>query len=72
VQPLPEFACADKVLPARHLADVKIPKLMKIYLAYGAKICGGPAIDRQFMTIDYLGLIDVKSLDEKTYSYFFR
>ncbi len=52
--------------------DVKIPKLMKLYLMYGAKICGPPAIDREFRTIDYLGLIDVHELDAQTHRYFFR
>ena len=28
----------------------------------GAKICGAPAIDREFKTIDFLTLLDLKSL----------
>ena len=31
-----------------------IPKLLRAYLAVGAKICGPPALDRQFKTIDFL------------------
>src|SRR5437773_10457492 len=37
------------------------PKLMRAYLSIGAKICGPPAIDREFGTIDFLTL-DRKSV----------
>jgi putative hemolysin len=38
------------------------PKLLRTYLALGAKICGPPAFDREFKTIDFLTLIDLNSL----------
>jgi putative hemolysin len=46
------------------LADeqVKIPKLLRAYLSLGAKICGPPALDRHFKTIDFLTMIDLKTL----------
>lgn len=58
-QPLPAFAC-----PLDHLAEEppKIPKLLRAYLAIGAKICGRPALDRQFKTIDFLTLLDLHSM----------
>jgi len=31
-------------------------------LSIGAKICGPPALDRQFKTIDFLTLLDLDSL----------
>jgi putative hemolysin len=37
-------------------------KLLHAYLAIGAKICGPPAIDREFGTIDFLTLLDLHSL----------
>jgi putative hemolysin len=37
----------------------KLPKLLGAYLAMGAWICGAPAIDREFKTIDFLTLIDL-------------
>jgi putative hemolysin len=43
-------------------AEVKIPRLLRAYLALGAKICGPPAIDREFKTIDFLTLLDLESL----------
>jgi putative hemolysin len=42
--------------------DTKIPKLLRTYLAVGAKIAGEPAIDREFKTIDFLTWLDLESL----------
>ena len=42
--------------------EVKIPKLIKTYIAVGAKICGAPAWDREFGTIDFLTLLDLAHL----------
>ena len=47
-------------------ARVKVPKLMRLYLQYGARIVSDPAIDRQFKTIDYLALFDIASLDARS------
>jgi len=71
VIPHPNYQCYEHAF-IKLDADAKIPRLMKIYLMYGAKICGPPAIDREFKTIDYLSLIDVHELEEKTFRYFFR
>jgi putative hemolysin len=43
-------------------AEVKIPKLLRAYLTLGAKICGAPALDRQFGTIDFLTLLDLAAM----------
>ena len=37
-----------------------MPKLLKTYLAIGARIGGPPAWDRDFGTIDFLTLLDLK------------
>jgi len=47
---------------ASPLPEVKIPKLIKTYIAVGAKICGPPAWDREFGTIDFLTLLDLAHL----------
>ena len=60
--PLPAFACSA-VAPAE--VAPKIPKLLSAYLTLGAKICGAPAIDREFKTIDFLTLIDLSSLSDR-------
>lgn len=41
---------------------VKVPKLLKTYLAIGARIAAPPAWDRAFGTIDFLTLLDLKML----------
>lgn len=58
---VPQPHCAMAlVLPGD--ASNKIPKLLRTYLAVGAQICGPPAIDREFKTIDFLTLIDLRTL----------
>ena len=58
-RPLPGYDC-----PLTHLATepVEIPKLLRAYLTLGAKICGPPALDRQFKTIDFLTLVDLAKM----------
>jgi putative hemolysin len=58
-RPHPRFECPQDQLCAD---PVKIPKLLRAYLAMGAKICGPPAIDREFKTIDFLTLLDLETL----------
>jgi len=40
----------------------KIPRLLKTYIGVGARICGEPAWDREFGTIDFLTLLDLRQL----------
>ena len=48
----------------------EIPKLLRAYLTIGAKICGPPALDQQFKTIDFLTLMDLQSLPSATRKHF--
>src|SRR5438093_4263174 len=48
------------------------PKLMRAYLAIGAKICGPPALDREFGTIDFLTLLDLHALPAIVRAHFFK
>ena len=57
--PLPACACPLDQVASR---APKAPKLLSAYLMCGAKICGAPAIDREFKTIDFLTLLDLKTL----------
>ena len=52
----------DQVYPRRPLMQGKVPKLLKTYLAIGARIAAPPAWDREFRTIDFLTLLDLKLL----------
>lgn len=58
-QPLPEYECPLDQLAAE---PVKLPKLLRAYMGIGAKICGPPALDRSFKTIDFLTLLDLEAL----------
>jgi putative hemolysin len=51
-------------------AQVKVPKLLKTYLAIGARIAAPPAWDREFGTIDFLTLLDLKLLSPSARSRF--
>ena len=42
--------------------SVKIPKLLKTYLAIGARVAAPPAWDREFGTIDFLTLLDLRMI----------
>jgi putative hemolysin len=61
-KPLPAFLCATDHPP---VPAPKIPKLLAAYLTFGAWICGPPAMDREFKTIDFLTLQDLQSLPAK-------
>jgi putative hemolysin len=44
------------------VTECRVPKLLRTYLAIGARIAGPPAWDREFGTIDFLTLLDLKLL----------
>ncbi len=52
----------DDSAPATAHTAVKVPKLLKTYLAIGARIAAPPAWDREFRTIDFLTLLDLHLL----------
>lgn len=58
-KPRAEYECSLSQLASDEL---QIPKLLRAYLTLGAKICGPPALDRQFKTIDFLTLLDLETL----------
>lgn len=47
------------------------PRLLRAYLAVGAKICGPGALDQEFKTIDFLTLLDLAALPAAVQSRFF-
>jgi putative hemolysin len=57
--PLPAYECS-----LHHVAgeQVSIPKLLRAYMTLGAKICGPPALDQHFKTIDFLTMLDLDTL----------
>jgi len=72
VHPQPDWLCYPAGFdPGPSPEPIKLPKLFRTYMRYGAKVCGPPAIDRTFKTIDYLVLLDVNQLDGVTRALFF-
>lgn len=72
VRPLAGFECRPPAeWGASALPDVDLPVLFRTYLRFGGKICGPPAIDRAFRTIDFLTLLDVGDLDPEQRRLFF-
>ena len=48
--------------PTPRATFARPPKLLRSYLSIGAKICGPPAVDREFKTIDFLTLLDLEQI----------
>lgn len=69
--PMPGYECGS---PAPALPEdempLEIPPLFGIYLRYGAKVCGPPAHDSLFHTIDFLTVVDLDDMDERTFQNF--
>jgi putative hemolysin len=76
VDPRPGVGCREAVGPeagaeAAPVTPVEVPTLFGTYLRYGALVCGPPAIDRDFKTIDWFVLLDTNALDPRTFRSFF-
>ena len=70
--PREDFACRIDHSPEEISSeDIDLPKLFNTYLRVGAKICGEPVIDRNFKTIDFLVIVDEKTMPEKYFKMFF-
>jgi len=66
----PGYECDANSL-ASDCRGVKVPRLFDTYLGIGAKVCGPPAIDRLFKTIDFLVIFDIQNIEAKTRKMFF-
>ena len=45
--------------------EVNIPSLFEMYLRLGAEVCGPPTVDREFGTIDFFVVFDIKRMNGK-------
>lgn len=61
----PDFRCPDVEISEEEVADTELPRLMSLYIDYGACICSEPALDQAFKTIDYLALFDLQVIPPK-------
>ncbi len=71
ITPLPELACPAGDADDPSAEEVHIPALFQSYLNLGATVCGPPAIDTLFKTIDFLVLFDKTKLSARVYRSFF-
>lgn len=72
VNTMSEYECPETERNTEAWKDVKLPQLFRLYMDLGAKICSPPALDKEFKTIDYLVLLDIQNLDERTRLLFFK
>jgi len=75
--PKPEFKLKkppkseiDEMLKDTLALKNHIPALFKGYLRLGALICGEPALDKDFGTIDFFVLVDTRKIPERYTKYF--
>jgi putative hemolysin len=71
VPPRAGFECYEPDCSVWQPFEVRLPRLFRTYLRFGAKVCGPPAIDRAFKTIDFLVLFDVFGMDAQSQRMFF-
>jgi len=66
--PQPGYECRSSGEPVK---IAQPPRLFRAYLDISARVCGPPAIDREFKTIDFLTLVDLERLSERVLTRFF-
>lgn len=66
-----EFDCPEVERDEEAWKSVTLPKLFRLYMDLGAKTLSKPALDKNFKTIDFLIIVDIKKLDERTRTLFF-
>jgi putative hemolysin len=71
VMPNAGFECRGDGVMTNEAAAVSIPKLFSIYMRFGARVCGPPAIDRLFKTIDFFVLFDIQAMTAQWRNAFF-
>lgn len=65
IQARGDYICPLSEISEEKVAGTELPRLMSLYIDYGAMICSEPAIDREFKTIDFLALFDLKVIPPK-------
>jgi putative hemolysin len=66
--PQPGHDCRSNDTP---VVAQRPPRLFRAYLEISGRICGPPAIDREFKTIDFLTLVDLDNLPDRVRIRFF-
>lgn len=71
VLPRPGYVCEASAEALAAVPPVSLPILFRTYLRYGAWVCGPPALDREFKTIDFLTYLDTAELPRDLRALFF-
>ena len=66
--PQPGHRCQATGVPVQ---ITRPPRLFRAYLEISGRVCGPPAIDREFKTIDFLTLVDLAKLPDRVRTRFF-
>ena len=69
-QPKPDHRCEPR-LDGLRVPTPEPPRLFRAYLDLSARLCGPPAIDREFGTIDFLTLLDLQTIPPRLRTRFF-
>lgn len=71
IDPMDEYRCElPEGTVITDAKKAKVPRLLRVYLSLGAKVCSPPALDRHFKTIDYLTIFDTEKLTAQAQAYF--
>lgn len=68
VKPAPGHECCSN---GRVTEAPRLPRLFRAYLDISARVCGPPAIDREFKTIDFLTLLDLHHIPKRVRTRYF-
>lgn len=67
-----DFLCPETEHDEEAWKEVVLPQLFRLYIDLGAKCLSKPALDKAFKTIDYLIIVDIQKLDERSRALFFK
>ena len=71
VKPMPGKECfSSDFVPSVSISSVTLPSLFQIYLKYYGRVCGPPAVDRDFGTSDFLILTNGLDFSGRLKNYF--
>jgi len=70
VEPLPALDCRTAPIASEDHSTVPIPPLFEGYLRLGARVCGPPAMDAAFGTVDFFMLLDLHALEPRAQRFF--
>lgn len=67
-----KYSCGGVERDSGAWESVTLPQLFRLYMSLGAKVLSKPALDKEFKTIDYLVMLDIENLDERSRMLFFQ